>query len=113
MIKGRDSKGRFIKGNVPRNKRVDGRQREVTAFVGRKKLIGGGLLKLERVQIICPACGEQVEAVARDGQVKGYCAVARRSMDFPIETQRVRTDKDNAVETKAKISATLTKGDSW
>jgi len=54
------------------------------------KVIGGGVLKLERVQVICPACGEQVEAVARDGQVKGYCAVARESVDFLIETQRER-----------------------
>jgi len=51
------------------------------------KLIGGGLVQLERVQVICPACGQQVEAVASDGQVKGYCTVAKQYVDFLIETQ--------------------------
>ena len=31
------------------------------------KVIGKGLVKLERV--ICPACGQQVEAVASDGRL--------------------------------------------
>ena len=48
------------------------------------KVIGGGVLKLERVQVICPACGQQVEAVATDGRVKGYCAVAKQDVDFLI-----------------------------
>jgi len=52
--------------------------------------IGGGVVKLERVQVICPACGQQVEAVARDGRVKGYCAVARQYVNFLIETQLER-----------------------
>jgi len=47
----------------------------------------GGVVRLERLQVICPACGQQVEAVARDGQVKGYCVVARQPVDFQIETQ--------------------------
>ncbi len=34
------------------------------------KVLGGGVLEPERVQVICPACGQQVEAVAGDGQVK-------------------------------------------
>jgi len=68
-------------------------------------MIGEGVLKLERVQILCPACGEQVEAVAKDGQVKGYCAVAKQYVDFLIETQRVR----NTAEARAKISAALKK----
>ena len=45
-------------------------------------MIGGGVLKLERVTVICPACGQKVEAVARDGWVKGYCAVAKQYVDF-------------------------------
>ncbi|MBA7682948.1 hypothetical protein ES703_91304 [subsurface metagenome] len=49
--------------------------------------ISGGIVNLERVQVICPACGQQVEAVARDGRVKGYCTVARQYVDFLIETQ--------------------------
>jgi len=47
-------------------------------------------MKLERVQVICPACGQQVEAVAGDGRVKGYCAVARQYVDFQIEIQLER-----------------------
>jgi len=72
---------KVINGGVPKLKLVP---------VGPKKLIGGGLLKLERVQVICPACGEQVEAVATDGRVKGYCAVARQYVNFLIETQLER-----------------------
>jgi len=82
---------------VPWNKRVDSPQREMTSLVV-PRVIGGGVLKLERVQVICPACGQQVEAVAKDGQAKGYCVVAKQYVDFPIETQR-------AVETKAEIPA--------
>ena len=68
------------------------------------------VVKLERIQVICPACGQQVEAVARDGRVKGYCAVAKHSVDFPIEIQRVPIDKHPIDEAKAKISAALTQG---
>jgi len=56
---------RLIKGNVPWNK-VDSSQREITTFIGRK-LLGGGLLELERVQVICPACGQQVESSMSSG----------------------------------------------
>ena len=55
-------------------------------------------MKVERFQVICPACGQQVEALARDGRVKGYCAIAKQSVDFLIKTQRV-------VKTKAEIPA--------
>ena len=58
------------------------------------------VVKLERVRVICPACGQQVEAVASDGRVKGYCAIAKQSVDFPIEKQRT-------TETKAEMSAGL------
>ena len=58
-------------------------------------------MKVERFQVICPACGQQVEALARDGRVKGYCAIAKQSVDFLIEKRRT-------AETKAKISAGLT-----
>jgi len=51
------------------------------------EVIGGGVLKLERGQVTCPACGQQVEAVATDGRVSRYCAVAKQYLDFPIETQ--------------------------
>ena len=65
------------------------------------RVISEGLVKLERVQVICPACGQQVEAVATDGRVKGYCAVAKQNVDFLIETQHTN-------ETKAEMSAGLT-----
>ena len=70
-----------------------------------RKMIGGGVLKLERVQVICPACGQQVEAVATDGWVKGYCAAAKQYVEFLIETQRVRTGKNLTAEARARMSA--------
>ncbi|MBA7500442.1 hypothetical protein ES708_26151 [subsurface metagenome] len=36
--------------------------------------ISEGVLELKRIQVVCPACGQQVEAIATDGRVKGYCA---------------------------------------
>ena len=73
----------------------------MTSLVVRKEIHGGTeVVKLERVRVICPACGQQVEAVASDGRVKGYCAIAKQSVDFPIEKQRT-------TETKAEMSAGL------
>ncbi|MBA7703182.1 hypothetical protein ES703_111964 [subsurface metagenome] len=69
------------------------------------EVIGGGVVKLERTQVICPACGQQVEAVASDGRVKGYCAVAKQHVDFLAETQCVPKGKHLTAETRAKISA--------
>ena len=46
-----------------------------------------GFIKIELVKVICPACGEQVQAKAWDGRVKGYCATAKKVVDFPIENQ--------------------------
>ncbi|MBA7519786.1 hypothetical protein ES705_11873 [subsurface metagenome] len=68
-----------------------------------------GVLKLERVQVACPACGEQVEAVATDGRVRGYCAVARQYVDFLIKTQLERKKWWQDPEYRAKISAGLKK----
>jgi hypothetical protein len=68
------------------------------------------VVKIEHVQVICPGCGQRVEAVARDGRVKGYCAVAKQSVDFLIETQPVPIVKHPTDETKAKISAGLMPG---
>ena len=73
----------------------------MTSLVVRKEIHGGiEVVKLERVRVICPACGQQVEAVASDGRVKGYCAIAKQSVDFPIEKQRT-------AEAKAEMSAGL------
>ena len=73
-----------------------------------------GVLKLEWVSVVCPACGQQVEAVATDGRVKGYCAVAKQSVNFLIETQLapqsvVRIGNPVTAETRAKISTSLQK----
>ncbi|GAI19436.1 unnamed protein product [marine sediment metagenome] len=73
------------------------------------EVIGGGVLKLERVRVACPACGQQVEAVAADGRVKGYCAVAEQYVDFLAETQPAHTSKPPTAETRAKISAGITR----
>ena len=51
-------------------------------------VISQGVVKLERARVICPACGQHVESVAGDGRVKGYCAVAKKYVDFEIEKQR-------------------------
>ena len=45
------------------------------------------MVKPERVQIVCSACSQQVEAVAGDSRGKGYRAVAKQYMYFPIKTQ--------------------------
>ena len=45
------------------------------------------LVQLERVQVRCPGCGQQVLAVAGDGRVRGYCAISRQRVDFLAETQ--------------------------
>ena len=42
-------------------------------------------VKREHVRVICPACGQQVEVVAGDGRVKGYCGVAKQYVDFLIK----------------------------
>ncbi|MBA7583652.1 hypothetical protein ES708_25599 [subsurface metagenome] len=67
-------------------------------------MIGGGVVKLERVQIVCPACGQQVEAIATGGRVKGYCAVVKQYVDLLIETQR-----GSDAEYRAKVSADMKK----
>ncbi|MBA7579651.1 hypothetical protein ES708_21523 [subsurface metagenome] len=68
-----------------------------------------GLVKLERVQVICPACGQQVKAVASGGQVKGYCTVARQYVDFQVETRLGRKKWWQSPEYRAKLSAGMKK----
>ncbi|KKK64843.1 hypothetical protein LCGC14_2980150 [marine sediment metagenome] len=98
----------------------------MTSSVMRKVIDRWGVLKLERVQVICPACGQQVEAVATDGRVKGYCAATKQYVDFPVTqgmavpvgsqanavasvtaATAVHTSKHLTAEHKAKISAAL------
>ena len=75
------------------------------------KVIGGGVLELGRVQVICPACRQRVEAVATDGRVKGYCAAAKQYVDFLIKTQLERKKWWLDPEYRAKLSAASKK--SW
>ena len=70
-----------------------------------RKVRSGRVVKLERVRVICPACRQQVEAVATDDRVKCYCAVANQYVDFLAETQCVPKGKHLTAETRAKISA--------
>ena len=72
-------------------------------------VISQGVMKLEQVRVICPACGQQIEAVARDGQVKGYCAVAKQFVDFPIETQLERKNFYEDPEFRARHSTAAKK----
>jgi len=84
-MKGRDSKGQFTKGNVPWNKGITRKiGHEEEQHVPAIDPVTGAL-RLIRLQVTCPACGEQVIATAVGGRVKGYCAVARRYVDFPVE----------------------------
>ena len=56
-------------------------------------------------KIICPACGKQVEAMVRDGRVKGYCAVARQYVDLLIGTKLEKTSYRQDPEYRAKLRA--------
>lgn len=57
------------------------------------------LIKLDLPRVICPACGQQVEAVVRDDRVKGYCAIAKKYVDFQVGKQSITKSK---VEMSAK-----------
>ena len=63
------------------------------------------LEKQELHKIICPACGQQVKAIARDGRVKGYCAVARQYVDLLIGTKLEKTSYRQDPEYRAKLRA--------
>ena len=89
-------------------KEIEGRAVKLKLVRAGPMVISEGVMKPERVQVICPGCGQQVEAVAWDGRVKGYCAVAKQYVDFLIDAQRVPTGKYFTAETRAKISAALT-----
>ena len=67
------------------------------------------MAKLELLKVICPACGQQVKAVAQDGRVKGYCAIAKRYVDFLIETKLERKSYRQDSEYRAKLSAATKK----
>jgi hypothetical protein len=82
----------------------------MTGLVIRKESKEIRATHVERIQVICPACGQQVEAVAVNGRVKGYCAIAKHSVDFLTETEPVAVNKRPTDGAKAKKSAGLTLG---
>ena len=63
----------------------------------------------ERQIFICPACSQQVEAVVRDGRVKGYCAVARQYVDFLVKTKVEKRSYRQDPEYRAKLRAATKK----
>ena len=73
------------------------------------KVLREGVLELKRCQVICPACGQQVEAIARDGRVKGYCAIAKQYVDFLAETKLERKSYRQDLEYRAKLRAATKK----
>ncbi len=58
-------------------------------------------------KIICPACGKQVEAVACDGRVKGYCAVAKKYVDFLVKSKLEKKSYRQDPEYRAKQKAAI------
>ena len=61
------------------------------------------------IKVTCPACGQQVEAVVRDDRVKGYCAVAKKYVDFPVKSKLERKDYRQDPEYRAKLRAATKK----
>jgi endogenous inhibitor of DNA gyrase (YacG/DUF329 family) len=66
-------------------------------------------VELERLVVRCPACGQQVEAVAKDGRVRGYCAVTKQLVDFQVDTQPEGKKWWQSPEYRAKMSAAVKK----
>ena len=67
------------------------------------------LAKHELLKVICPACSQQVEAVARDGRVKGYCAIAKQYVDFLVEAKLEKKSYRQDPEYRAKLRAATKK----
>lgn len=53
---------------------------------------------LERVQVTCPGCGRRVEAVARDGVIRGWCSISRQRVNFLIEMGKNPTAETSPVK---------------
>jgi endogenous inhibitor of DNA gyrase (YacG/DUF329 family) len=64
---------------------------------------------MELLKVICPACGQQVEAVVRDSRVKGYCTIAKQYVDFLVEAKLERKSYMQDPEYRAKQSAATKK----
>ena len=67
------------------------------------------MTKRELFKVICTACGQQVEAVAWDGRVKGYCTIANQYVDFLIETKLEKKSYRQDSGYRAKLSAATKK----
>jgi hypothetical protein len=63
------------------------------------------LVKLGLFKVICPACGQHVEAVVRDGRVRGYCAIAKKYVNFQVGKQRPTEAKTGMPARPAPIRA--------
>ena len=63
----------------------------------------------EVLKVICPACSQQVEAVARDGRVKGYCTIAKQYVDFLVEAKLEKKSSRQDPEYRAKLRAATKK----
>ena len=61
------------------------------------------------ITFVCPACGQQVEAVPYYDRVKGYCAVTKEYVDFPIETKPESKSHRQDPEYRAKLRAATIK----
>ena len=63
----------------------------------------------EVLKVICPACSQQVEAVVRDGRVKGYCTIAKQYVDFLVEAKLEKKSYMQDPEYRAKMRAATKK----
>ena len=64
---------------------------------------------MELLRITCPACGQEVEAVVRDGRIKGYCTIAKQYVDFLVETKVERKNYRQDPEYRDKLRAATKK----
>ena len=67
------------------------------------------MAKHELLKVICPACSQQVEAVVRDGRVKGYCTIAKQYVDFLVEAKLEKKSYRQDPEYRAKLRAATKK----
>ena len=61
------------------------------------------------IKVACPACGQRVEAVVRDDRIKGYCAVAKKYVDFSVGAKPGKKDYRQDPEYRAKLRAATKK----
>ena len=87
MVQGRDSKGCFIEGNVPWNKRASMPKVVYPGRDSKGRFIKGNApwnKRADILKVVCPACQQKVKAIARNSHVKGFCAVAMQYVDIRV-----------------------------